>query len=181
MGHFDRIIGPILVNEGVNNRNPTGYADIPGDTGGVTKWGISTKAWNKLKVLFPERYNQFPSKTQDLTKEQALVIYNNEYYLPWFDKLDRTTAFLLMDCEVNQGFAARIVQRAIEAEEDGNVGPQTLAAIQRANRDIPKFNEEVIWQRLIRYKQINQPQFMNGWINRLTECRKVIKELNVTP
>ena len=58
------------------------------------------------------------------------MIYNNEYYLPWFDKLDRTTAFLLMDCEVNQGFAARIVH-IVTGKPDDEVIYYTSDSVQQ--------------------------------------------------
>lgn len=185
MSNFDKVIDLVLKNEGVTENNPTGFADIKGDPGGVTKWGISTKAWRGdgqfpgLSTVFSE----FPKEVTELTKDQAIEIYRREYFKPWMESLDVTTAFLLFDCEVNQGLSEKIVQRAVGVVDDGVVGPNTLKAIGLANRDIPKFNEEIIWQRLMSYRTLAYQSdtfekfLYKLWIPRLNSCRKTLKTL----
>lgn len=182
MSNFDKVLPLVLKNEGVVESNPTGYADIPGDTGGVTKWGISTKAWNWIREddLFFER---FPEKVTDLTQDRAKTIYQRKYWFPWFEELDATTAFLLFDCQVNQGYAIKIAQRAIGVEDDGSWGPKSEASLRLAKRNVPELNNEIIWQRTMRYREIsvsnevNQKFLVKLWIPRLNACRKMMKNL----
>jgi lysozyme family protein len=109
-----------------------GYTDDPHDpgnwTGGVvgkgtcrgTKYGISAAAYPTLDI-------------QAITLAQAQAIYRHDYW----DKLlagslPVAAARLAFDAAVNQGLPTtiRLLQAAAGAEQDGVLGPVTLAALQ---------------------------------------------------
>jgi lysozyme family protein len=105
---FDRLIG----HEG-------GFVDDPKDPGGETKFGISKRAYPKLDI-------------RNLTIDQARAIYRTDYWnRVMADQYDGAIGFQLFDIGVNSGIgtAARLLQRAVGATEDGVVGAQTVAKV----------------------------------------------------
>src|SRR5438445_13613845 len=153
MAQFDNLLPIILRHEGVSAINPTGYADISGDTGGVTNWGISQTEWSRLYFKFPG----YPTSVKDLTKDQATNIYKVVYYLPLFDELPPGPALIAFDCEVNEGMAIIILQRAIGTVDDNKWGPDSERQLRLALRDIPKLMENMLWTRLAHYASLARP------------------------
>jgi lysozyme family protein len=122
---FDRLIGAVLEHEG-------GLADDPDDPGGITKFGISLRSYPHLGR----------DGIRNLTIPQAKDIY----YRDWWIKLrcseirDDSVAQKYLDTCVNLGPrpGTRILQRALgevgqRVTVDGRIGPQTLAAANRAD------------------------------------------------
>lgn len=84
-----------------------------------TKYGISAAAYPNLDI-------------RNLTLEQAKAIYLTDYWqAAGCDKLPEVVRFDHFDMAVNSGVfnAKKILQRAVGVEDDGIVGPKTLAAI----------------------------------------------------
>lgn len=124
---FDQLIGAVLEHEG-------GLADDPDDPGGITKYGISLRSYPHLGR----------DGIRNLTIPQARDIY----YRDWWRRLrcseiqDDRLAQKLLDTAVNVGIrpGTRILQHALHDAGlpvlvDGVIGPQTLAAANRANPD----------------------------------------------
>ena len=105
-----------------------GYANLPGDTGGETMWGISTptyQGWCKKKGITPK-----PIK--ELTKPEAKQIYLEEFWSAIKgDFLPRGIDFVIFDFVVHAGTTnpIRICQEMIGAVVDGVFGNQTLAKL----------------------------------------------------
>lgn len=181
MTWFDELLPIILKFEGVSPTNPTGLADIPGDPGKLTNWGISQTQWSRLYGLFPG----FPSSVKDLTQDQATTIYKKIFYLPLFDTLPLGLALVCFDCEVNEGLGIKILQRALNVLDDGDFGPISQAALRLALRDYPELIENVLWKRLEHYAQLAKPDTSTAdrgflpkfWIPRLLDCRKIAHQL----
>lgn len=169
MTYFQRLIPIVLVQEGVNERNPTGYANDPNDPGGETKWGLSQRAWAGMSG----RYPTYPKATKDITRDQALTIYEQEYYLPVFEEVPVSSALILLDCQVNQGRAIKILQRAIGVTDDGVWGPNSELALGRALRDEPTLRNEILWQRMADYVSLsNYHTYATTWTRRVLAIRK---------
>jgi len=156
MTMFTELLPLILAEEGVSASNPTGYADIPGDPGGETKWGISQRAWNLTNKARPE-YAGYPALVKDFTRQHAERIYYHEYWLATeCDMYPKTLAYLLFDCAVNQGVGTskQIFQRALGVKDDGQIGTKTKAAFQArlAAGLIKQLLEDMLWARLDEYR-----------------------------
>jgi lysozyme family protein len=181
MSQFDVLIPYILKHEGCSATNPSGFVDIPGDPGGVTKWGLSQREWSLLRVQ--PVYANYPEAVTDLDQAHAMAIYKTTYYLDVFDTLPPSVALIAFDCQVNEGNAIAIIQRAVGVNDDGQWGPMTLSAVKLALRNIPAFREDVLWSRVTNYDQIalkGQPQehfLARLWIPRLLQCRAEAKLL----
>jgi len=109
MSHFNDFIGRILAHEG-------GYVNDPRDPGGETNWGISKRSYPRVDI-------------KNLSRKEAVEIYRRDFWNKLqCDKLPPAVAFQLMDAAINHGHknAVRWLQRAINVNEDGIVGPVTL-------------------------------------------------------
>lgn len=111
MSHFDKAIGPVLQHEG-------GYVNHPADPGGETNYGITKRNYPALDI-------------RNLTREQAIAIYRNDYWRDYMDQLPELVAVKHFDQAVNMGHhqAVKLLQRAIGCDDDGEIGPITLAAV----------------------------------------------------
>lgn len=84
MSFFNAALNIVLAFEG-------GYVADPADPGGVTKFGISQRAYPTLDIA-------------NLTLEDASVIYQRDYWEPLgLDGKPWSTALMKFDCAVNQG------------------------------------------------------------------------------
>ena len=120
------ILTEILRREGWDQ-----YTNHPADKGGPTKWGITLAAWSG--------YIGRPATAADvqaITETQAREFYRVAYIVkPRFDKVaDHRLRELLIDAGVNHGprHPCKWVQWAAEVEQDGELGPVSLAAINSA-------------------------------------------------
>lgn len=132
-----------------------GYQDGRGDPGGETKFGISKRSYPREDIL-------------NLTKERAKAIYQVDYWSPaCCDLMPAMVRFSLFDCAVNTGptQAKKLLQRAVGATEDGQIGPRTLMAVS----SMPEWRVAV---RLEAYLQVfrtdrgNWPNASRGWTRR---------------
>ena len=132
-----------------------GYSNNKNDKGGETNYGITQKTYN----LYIKKQN-FQNKTvKQITKEEAISIYYQEYWLlSGASKIfDFKLAYLLFDSCVNHGVS---------------IGKKLY---KNANADFEKF----IDLRRERYYAIvkNNPTqkiFLKGWLNRLTYIERLV-------
>ena len=111
-----------------------GYANLPGDKGGGTNYGISDARDGKLDG----RVSGIPTgnggtisvPVRQLTKEQARAIYRRDYFDPIKgDQLHPAVAVAVYDFAVNSGTvtAIKALQRACSVAPDGICGRVTVA------------------------------------------------------
>jgi len=156
-----------------------GYVDVPGDSGGCTKYGIVRRTlsrWRRKEVSCED--------VKALTKGEARHIYTQWYYRdPKFDQIPATPRKLrnlLVDAAVQHGTgkadanqscpATHWLQEAVGAHSDGIIGPHTLAAVQSA--DLEAAYRGVLSRRLEYYGGIlsnhpDQAKFARGWMRRM--------------
>jgi len=148
---FDTAVSLVLEHEG-------GLVNHPSDPGGLTKYGISQRAYPTLDIA-------------SLTEEDAKAIYKRDYWdRVQGDLLPEGISTLVFDSAVNQGVvrATLLLQKALGVDADGIIGPRTLAAASRANpRDFAvKFGAE----RAVHYARLPTfPIFGRGWMRRLLD------------
>ena len=147
-----------------------GWSDVKEDRGGLTAWGISSKA-------HPEFFEGEP------TKEKAIEIYRNDYWLA--NKCDQFNhnipAVWLFDVSVNSGrTGVKHFQMAIGADIDGVIGPQSIQAADKMQ--LVDINHQACRVRQNFHRQLaagepSQKKFLRGWLNRAELCYKYCTEL----
>ncbi len=149
METFDRCIRVVLLEEG-------GLSDHKQDPGGLTKYGISQRAYPNLDI-------------RRLTMDDVIEIYRRDYWNPVHGTdLPASLALLVFDAAINQGAgtAARLLQKAVGVTEDGSIGPVTLRAVLA----VPLENVLIDFcaERALRYEfNRNEETFGRGWYRRL--------------
>jgi len=130
----------------------------PNDPGGLTKYGISQRAYPQLAI-------------EDLTENDAIKLYERDYWVKvQAQHLPARLRLLVFDCAVNQGVprAAMMLQRACGVAADGNIGPRTIQAIK--DFEVEFLIDSIARQRMQAY--IKNPRwniYGAGWAVRLLD------------
>lgn len=136
--------------------------DDPKDPGGLTKYGISQKAYPGLNI-------------RALSESDAIAIYKRDYWDKILgDRLPYNVAYAIFNYAVNRGVtvAVQYAQKVVGVSQDGSMGPATLSAI------IAKGEKEFLSQYLASAKQgyanliALKPElakFEKGWNNRIKD------------
>lgn len=132
-----------------------GLVDDPQDPGGVTKFGISKRAYPNLDV---------PS----LTEEQAAQIYYEDYWVKFRcgDVPPHLDLWFLNACVMSGGSeATKLLQQLVGCTQDGVFGPATLKAVQQFPR-----GRDQEYLALYALHLMTLPGWAHdghGWLNRL--------------
>jgi lysozyme family protein len=159
------IIDRVLEREGGDK-----FTMDPADRGGATKFGITQRTLSDylgrgVSVV----------EVKELTREVAESIYEKLYIeKPGFNKI--SNLFLrevVVDCGVNHGqsIATRWLQKAVNVDQDGILGPLTRQAIDGV--DLRTVIAKICSYRIKFYvrlviKDMSQIKFLAGWITRAT-------------
>lgn len=148
---FDRLIG----HEG-------GYVNDPHDPGGETNWGVTKRT---------AMANGYTGNMKTMTRQQAYEIYRRAFWLRYnCEQMPDAVAYQFFDAAVNHGFgnASRMLQRAVGVLDDGIIGKNSLAAINR--KPISDTLMVLNAERLRFYTQLNGwDRFGKGWVNRVAQ------------
>ena len=149
-GWFERAVEIVLSKEGV-------LSDDPRDNGGLTKYGISQKAYPSLDI-------------RALSRDDAIALYRRDYWMPVRgDDLAWAFALPLFDCAVNQGVgrSIRMFQAALGVSVDGSFGPVTLKAAQARQSDPTNTLALFMAARALAYAEHpDWRTFGRGWMRR---------------
>ncbi|KAF7787182.1 hypothetical protein PRUB_a4059 [Pseudoalteromonas rubra] len=158
---FTDCILTILHHEGAFRRDG-GLNNHASDRGGLTKYGISQKAYPRLDI-----------RNLDLTK--AVRLYYRDYWEPMqCDHVPTGLALMLLDGAVQHGVdgMTRMVQGTVSAAIDGLFGSLTLKAV------LGKMPSQLITGLLAERSRLyfgicqddpTQRINLNGWFNRLAQ------------
>lgn len=158
-----------------------GYSNNPADPGGETNHGVTVAV---------ARQDGYTGPMRDLPKERAEAIYRKGYVArPGFEPIVAMSPAVgqkVVDAGVNAGTAraARWFQAALNqmsrggqdyplVSEDGQIGPQTLAAYRALERKRGRLKACELVLKLMdtqqgaHYMSLNKPMFIVGW----TEAR----------
>lgn len=158
MEPFDLCVRAVLLEEG-------GLFEHPQDPGGLTRYGISQRAYPHLDI-------------RALTMDDAIAIYRRDYWNPIHGTvLPPSLALLVFDCAVNQGTgtAVKLLQKVVGAKIDGAIGPETLAAVRVF--PLPGLLIDFCAERALRYEfNRNEETFGRGWYRRLFRMYATAKD-----
>lgn len=156
MVQFNKAFNITMKHEG-------GLADVKGDKGGLTKFGISQKRYPNVDI-------------RALTLNDAYALYKRDYWYKFnFDMLNnQKIANLAFDLVVLHGRGVKLLQLGLNdsgmnVSVDNAMGPQTLSAL---NSVTPKpFINNVVRRRKIYMKELvrrdsDNAQFLAGWLKR---------------
>jgi lysozyme family protein len=145
-----------------------GYSDTPGDSGGPTNFGITLAT---LKAYDGDQ-NLTADAVKALTPDMAKEIYRTAYWNRMqCGSLPPGLDLEVFDFGVNAGpsEAVKMLQKIVGVTQDGSIGPITLAALgQLKPKDvIGRYSDA----RLAFYKALNNPEFEQGWANRVSQIQ----------
>jgi len=118
--NFDKALQMLLKHEG-------GWVNHPRDPGGETNHGVTRSVWEKWIGKQIESGDM-----KNVTQEDVAPLYKHEYWQRIKgDKLPSGLDFFCFDWAVNSGVSrsAKALQGVIGANQDGGIGPKTLALL----------------------------------------------------
>jgi len=168
-----------------------GYANVTGDKGGETYAGIARNYWGS--------WSGWPKIDAKKSQYSGGVIPRNTifkdlgadttaFYRQWWDRKyygqinSQDVANLLFDYDINSGATAiKAIQNLVGVTADGAMGPNTIAAINKA--DATKLYNNLLAQRKANFERIvandpSQQKFWNGWMSRLSNFPELVTPTN---
>lgn len=145
-----------------------GYTDDPNDPGNWT--GGKVGAGQLLGTKYGIAANTYPNlDIRNLTLDQAKAIYRRDWWDQLkLDQLPEAVRFDLFDAAVNSGIsqAAKFLQRAAGVDDDGRIGPKTVAAANAM--DPEQLDSRLSGYRLLFLANLSTwPNFGKGWVRRV--------------
>ena len=161
-GNFDTCMTMLLAHEG-------GYVNHPSDPGGMTNLGVTKRTYDEYHGTDIDEEGM-----RQLTKADVEPIYRRNYW----DRcrcqdLASGLDWAVFDFAVNAGTgrAARTLQKAVEAEQDGSIGPLTLMLVNKQQSE-NVINRIAVYREEFYRSLSNFDVFGRGWLRRNDETRK---------
>lgn len=152
---FDQCFHLLLGHEG-------GYVSHPADPGKETNWGVTEAV---------ARANGYTGHMRDLPVQLAKSIYRRQYWDSCrCDDLPPALRMPTFDAAVNSGVSQSIkwLQRAVDARDDGKIGPETISKARAFHPDLVK--RRMLSQRLRFMTDLKTwPVFGRGWARRIAD------------
>lgn len=151
------------------------YSNDPGDDGGMTTWGITSKEvaeWRGRKAVTSGDMKAF-------SQDEAKKIYDALYWKPLqCEALPSGVDYAVFDAGLLHGIvrAAKWLQRAVGTSVDGKVGPLTLEAVGKHD-PLALISTITKLRRRRALSHPDWPTFGRGWTNRITRADMAAKKL----
>ena len=152
------------------------FTNDPDDRGGATRFGVTQRVYD----AFRRRRGLSARSVQFITMDEVRDIYRRQYWdAVQGDTLPGPLDVVAFDTGVLMGVSRSIqlLQRSLGVGVDGNIGPETRAALARANAS--GVAAKMADLREARHRAIveanpTQAKFLRGWLNRLNDLRRLI-------
>lgn len=165
--NFDNCLKMLLKHEG-------GFVNHPKDPGGMTNLGVTKKVYDKWIGR-----ESTEAEMRSLTPDDVGPIYKKNYWdKVRGDDLPSGLDWAAFDWAVNSGSgrAAKAIQKAVGAKQDGAIGPKTLQAV--ANMKPKEIIKQVYHVRQRFYENLKTFEtFGRGWTRRNKETLETALEL----
>jgi hypothetical protein len=146
-----------------------GYVNNPHDKGGETNLGITIQTFNnakKFNFVMPKLTN-----IKELTRLQAIQIYKRLYFRPTINMLNK----------LNFKYTPSAIIHLLDVSVNSGQKKANQMAILCGYKDKTVNNEEMTLNRKVWYSQIvnnnpSQKVFLKGWMNRIINLNKWLKE-----
>lgn len=163
MNHnFDTCLAMLLKHEG-------GYVDHPEDPGGMTNLGVTKRTYDEFHGTDIDEEGM-----RNLKKSDVEPIYRSNYWNRCrCQDLPAGVDWAVFDFAVNAGTgrAAKALQQAVEAEQDGSIGPLTLMKVK--DHEVVNIINRIAIYREQFYRSLSTfDTFGKGWIRRNDETRR---------
>jgi len=163
MNHnFDQCMTMLLEHEG-------GYVNHPSDPGGMTNLGITKRTYDEFHGTDIDEEGM-----RKLTRADVEPIYRANYWNRCrCQDLPAGVDWAVFDFAVNSGTgrAAKALQQAVEAVQDGSIGPMTLMAVK--DFEVTNIINRIAVYREQFYRSLSTfDTFGRGWIRRNDETRQ---------
>lgn len=170
---FDECLDFVLSREG-------GYSNNPKDAGGETKFGISDRRDGVVDGKADLNGDGVGDVAiRGLSREDAAKIYRRDYYdASGCEKIFGAVRLWLFDTAVNCGVAkaVRLIQTAGGTFVDGKLGVKSAMLINSRNQKMllnRLCDMRISYYRDIVVRKPEQKIFLNGWIDRVEQLRKM--------
>jgi len=168
--NFDECVELMLAHEG-------GFVNHPQDPGGMTNLGVTKRVWEEwLGRPVTEK------EMRALTPLMVKPLYKRKYWdAVRADDLVAGVDYVVFDVAVNSGpgRAIKFLQSAVGVTADGGFGPNTMAAVKKAEEDPTRLIELYCAKRLEFLQSLKTFEtFGKGWSRRVAEVKdKALKML----
>lgn len=171
MNAFEHAVRFVLEQEG-------GLANLEGDPGGVTNYGISIRFAGSIGLDLNGDGETTGADILALTEDIAINLYRDHFWRrSRCDLLPPAIAVCVFDAAVNQGpgTAARMLQRILGTAADGVIGPVTSRLAHKTGLDLVTEYDALRADRYARTR--NYARFGRGWQRRRAKCTKFARKI----
>lgn len=158
-------------------RNEGGYVDDKDDLGGATNYGISLEF---LKDMYNRGFKEADVNLDGIINQKDIaamsyILVQRLYRVEFWDKVSMipndNLAIKVFDAGVNIGIrkAIQLLQKCVEVQADGMIGPITLRAIKGKDCNVllhDFINRLELYYYEIAYKNPALDKFLKGWLIR---------------
>ena len=163
-----------------------GFTNDPDDPGGPTNKGIILEVFarNTGRMVNAGNRAQLIRELRQIDDGLVREIYQRRYWRPSrAGEMAPAIALMHFDASVNHGLtgAARLLQQALHKQTpsldvDGEIGPLTMAAVRRADRE--KLLDDYASARRVKYRSLHHFwKFGRGWLNRVARTQSRARAL----
>lgn len=169
IGYYDDALGLVLGDEG-------GFANVKNDHGGPTNYGVTQAVYD----LYRDRIGEFRRDVREIERDEVHDLYLTIFWQPnAMQRFTRKLAMCCFDACINHRpkVWAKLLQRAVDVDDDGDVGSETMAAVEAmAESDVISayLDERKKFYYAIVANDETQREFLNSWMNRITHLRAVL-------
>jgi lysozyme family protein len=151
-----------------------GYVNDPQDSGGATNRGITQKTYD----AFRKSQGHEERSVQHLTKAETSKIYSDIWTSCKASELPAGLNVLHFDFAINAGNkqAAKILQRTVNVEEDGIIGPITMTKVKSSNAEDLIYEYSELRKEFYRGLATARPKdlkFLKGWLLRTNRATRL--------